>query len=221
MASFIITEMGSDMAIRIVSSLITGYLLGSVVVAILISRFIFKEDVRTKGSGNSGATNAARVYGLPFGLLTFAGDVIKAILACRAGWFIGGANTLAGSPLGGCWCMAAAGVACMVGHCFPVFFRFKGGKGVSVGAALALMIDWRLFVIGIGVFLLMAIITKRVSIGSILGAIALGISAYFLKDELPLKLMGIFAAVMVVVMHYSNISRIINGTEKPFTLGKH
>ena len=213
--------MGSDMALRIVSSLVIGYLLGSVVAAILISRFIFKEDVRTRGSGNSGATNAARVYGLPFGLLTFAGDFIKGILACLAGWFIGGANALADLPLGGCWCMAAAGAACMIGHCFPVFFRFKGGKGVSVGAALALMIDWRIFLIGIGIFLLMAILTKRVSIGSILGAASVGVCACLMKDELPLKLLGVFAAVMVVVRHYSNISRIINGTEKPFTLGKH
>ena len=209
------------MALRIAISLVTGYLLGSVVVAILISRFIFKEDVRTKGRGNSGATNAARVYGLPFGLLTFAGDFLKGIIACAAGWLIGGSNALEQLPFGGYWCMAAAGFACMIGHCFPVFFRFKGGKGVSVGAALALMLDWRVFLIGIGVFLIMAIVTKRVSIGSILGSAAVGVSACLLRSELPLKLMGVFAAVIVIVRHYSNIGRIINGTEKPFTLGKH
>ena len=209
------------MAIRITASIIIGYLFGSIVAAILISKFIFKEDVRTRGSGNSGATNAARVYGLPFGLFTFAGDFLKGILACLGGWLIGGSNAIESLPLGGSWCLAAAGAACMIGHCFPVFFRFKGGKGVSVGAALALMMDWRIFVIGIGVFLLMSILTKRVSIGSILGSAAVGICAVLMRDELPLKLLGVFAALMVIVRHYSNIERIINGTEKPFTLGKH
>lgn len=208
------------MALRIIASLVTGYLLGSVVSAILISRLLFKEDVRLKGSGNSGATNAARVYGLPFGILTFVGDFLKGVLACLAGWLIGGSNVLAGLPDGGSVCLAAAGAACIIGHCFPVFFDFKGGKGVSVGAAIALMLDWRVFLIGIGVFLIFAIATRIVSVGSILGAIAVGVASVFFKDELILKLLGIFAAVMVVIRHYPNIIRIINGTEKTFTLGK-
>lgn len=209
------------MALRIVLSTITGYLLGSVVAAILISRFVFKEDVRKRGSGNSGATNAARVYGLPFGLLTFLGDFLKGILACLAGWLIGGSNAIAELPLCGSWCLAAAGAACMIGHCFPVFFGFKGGKCVSVGAAVALMMDWRIFLIGIGLFIVFAVVTKRVSIGSIIGSAALGVCAVLMKDELPMQLLGVFAALIIIIRHHSNIRRIFNGTEKPFSLGKH
>ena len=197
-----------EMVFRIVLSLITGYLLGSVVTAILISKLVFKEDVRDKGSGNSGATNAARVYGLPFGVLTFIGDFIKGIAACLIGRLIGG------SP-----CMAAAGAACMLGHFFPLYFGFRGGKGVSVGAALALMIDWRIFVAAISVFLIVVFIVRIVSAASIAATVTVGVLSLALAPSVILKLTGALAAVAVIIKHIPNIKRLIAGTERRITFG--
>lgn len=141
---------------------IAGYLLGSISVSILVTKYIFHDDLRQQGSGNAGATNAARVYGLGAGVLTFAGDFAKSILAM-----------LLGRGLGGVMGLAVGGAACLLGHCFPVYFKFKGGKAVSAGAAVGLMIDWRLFVLLVAVFALMALLSKRASVCSMTAAIVL------------------------------------------------
>lgn len=111
-----------------------GYLIGSLSVSILISKYIFHQDVRTLGSGNAGAANAARTLGAGVGLLTLLGDFLKGVI-----------SMLLGSCLGGATGLAIAGAACMIGHCFPIYFGFKGGKAVATAAAVALMIDWRVF----------------------------------------------------------------------------
>lgn len=197
------------MFLKVLASTAIGYLLGSVVWAILISRLVFKEDVRTKGSGNSGATNAARVYGFWFGWLTFWGDFLKGAAACALGELIGGAP-----------CLAAAGLACMLGHRFPVYFGFRGGKCVSVGLALALMIDYRIALAAIGVFIVLFLITRIVSLGSIAGAAVVGAASLLIAPEPVLKLAGLLAALTVIVLHHSNIKRLLRGEEKKFTLGK-
>ena len=156
------------MVLKIIACAALGYFIGSVVWAILISKAVFGEDVRTKGSGNSGATNAARVYGFGFGMLTFLGDLLKGVLACLVGRLILGDAGL-----------AAAGAGCMLGHCFPLYFGFKGGKCVSVGAALALSIDFRIFLTAIAIFLIIALITKFVSLGSIAGSATVGVMSAF------------------------------------------
>lgn len=196
------------MVFRVLASLAIGFLLGSVVTAILISKLVFKEDVRDKGSGNSGATNAARVYGLPFGVLTFIGDFIKGVAAC-----------LLGKLIGGSCCMAAAGAACMLGHFFPLWFGFRGGKGVSVGAALALMIDWRIFAVAIAVFAIVVFSVKIVSAASIAATVTVGALSLILAPEPVLKLTGAVAAVAVIIKHIPNIKRLIAGTERRITFG--
>ena len=114
--------------------LVAGYLLGSVSVSVLLSRGVLGGDVRSRGSGNAGATNMARVYGMKAGVLTLAGDMLKALLAMGLGtWLLG--------DLGLC----LGGIACIVGHCFPVFHQFKGGKGISVGAAIGITIASLIF----------------------------------------------------------------------------
>lgn len=195
------------MFIRIVISVMIGYVLGSVVCAVLISKLFFKEDVREKGSGNSGATNAARVYGLRFGIVTFAFDFAKGILACAIGLAIGGRA-----------CMALSGLACVIGHCFPLFFGLRGGKGISVGAAFALMADWRVFAVALALFLIAAFLSKRVSVGSILGALAVGVCCVIFPPETIIKLVGPIAAAIVIFMHRGNIKRLLSGKEPEFTL---
>lgn len=182
-----------------------GYLLGSLSMSILLSRGVLGGDVRSKGSGNAGATNMARVYGMKAGVLTLGGDVVKASLSMLLGWaLLGDAG------------IAAGGVACIVGHCFPVYYGFKGGKGVSVGAAVALAVDWRAFVIVVAVFAAAALLSKKVSLGSISAAVALIVSALIIGVGTPKLVLAICSAALVIFQHRENIKRLIKGTEPDF-----
>ncbi len=203
------------MFLRILASIVSGYLLGSVMSAIIISNIVYREDVRRHGSGNSGATNAARVYGFVIGLLTYLGDFGKGALACLLGRLIGGWT---GDNAG--VCLACAGFAAVIGHSFPVFYRFKGGKGVATGSAFALMLDWRIFIIAIAAFLIVALASRRVSAGSIVGCIAVAAGSLIFAPLPVQKILGAIAALVVILMHWQNISRLVKGEEKPFAFGK-
>ncbi len=187
-------------------SLVAGYLLGSISVGILLGRSQFKSDVRTQGSGNAGATNVARVFGLNAGLATFLGDAVKTLAAL-----------LIGSLLADKAGVALAAVGCLVGHCWPLYFGFKGGKGVTVGAAISLWLDWRLFLILVGTFIIVYLICKIVAVCSIAAAIMYPIAILFLGGfSIYYLLLGIFVFALVTFMHRSNLKRIFNGTEAKF-----
>ena len=182
-----------------------GYLLGSLSASILLSRAALGGDVRSKGSGNAGATNMARVYGLGAGFLTLGCDMLKAILA-----------TWLGSLLLGDAGLALGGICCMVGHCFPVFHGFKGGKGISAGAAIGLMIDWRVFVTIIAVFLIVALLTKKVSAGSLAAAVAIVVASFVFAVGTPKIILACYCAALAVFQHRRNIDRLAAGTEPDF-----
>ena len=185
-----------------------GYLIGSISVSILLSRFLFGSDVRKQGSGNAGAANVARVLGFWAGALTFLGDCIKGVLAMWLGKLLCG-------DIGLC----IAGVACLLGHCFPIYFRFKGGKAVSTGAAVALMLDWRLFLIAIAVFALMVLIFRTASVSSMSAAVVVAACAPIFTREPALLVLSTFAALLILVMHQANIRRLLHGTEPKFHFG--
>ena len=191
--------------IKYAAVIISGYLLGSVSASILLSRSAWGGDVRGKGSGNAGATNMARVYGLGAGFLTLGCDMLKAVLAC---WI--------GSLLLGDVGLAVGGICCMIGHCFPVFHRFKGGKGISVGAALGLMIDWRVFVCIIGVFLIVAFLSKKVSLGSVFASVGIAAFSIVFQVGTPKIVLAVCAMCLAIFQHRSNIKRLLNGTEPDF-----
>ena len=185
-----------------------GYLLGSVSISIILSRLL-GTDVRKKGSGNAGATNMARSYGLLAGFATLAGDFLKAVIVMAVGWW-----------LCGDWGLMAGGMACTTGHCFPIFYDFRGGKGISVGAAIGLAIDWRVFVGIIVVFLIVAFLSKKASLGSVCAAAALVILTVVFAAlhliTLPRLLLALYAAVLAVFQHRANIKRLSEGTEPDF-----
>ncbi len=183
---------------------VVGYLLGSVSISIILSRML-GSDVRKKGSGNAGATNMARSFGLLAGFATLAGDFLKAVIAMAIGY-----------RLCGDWGLMAGGVACTTGHCFPIFYDFRGGKGISVGAAIGLMIDWRVFVGIILVFLLAAFLSKKASLGSVCAAVAVVILSLVFAVPLPRLLLAIYAALLAIFQHRSNIKRLSEGTEPDF-----
>mgnify|MGYP002524278628 FL=1 len=184
-------------------------MLGSFSASILISKYIFRRDVRKSGSGNAGAANTARVFGVGAGLLTLLGDFLKCLLSMLL------ARALAGE-LG----MCVGGAACMLGHCFPLYFHFRGGKAVATGAAVALMIDWRVLVIALAVYLLAAVLFRYASLASLCAAAAIPACALALAVSAPKLILGIFTFVLVAVMHRSNIARLLAGTEPKFSFGK-
>lgn len=186
-----------------------GYLLGSLSMSIILSRAVLGEDVRRKGSGNAGATNMARVYGLKAGALTLGGDVLKASLSMLIGWLLLGDVGL-----------ALGGIASLVGHCFPVYYNFRGGKGVSVGAAVALAIDWRVFLSIVLVFALAAFLSKKVSFGSVCAAVAISITSLIFQVSTPKLILAVFGMLLVVFQHRENIKRLVNGTEPDFKPAK-
>ena len=166
--------------------------------------------MRTLGSGNAGAANAARTLGAGVGLLTLLGDFLKGVI-----------SMLLGSCLGGATGLAIAGAACMIGHCFPIYFGFKGGKAVATAAAVALMIDWRVFLSAFAVFAIVAALSKTASVSSMSASVAVAaMTPVFTRNPVLISL-GIFTCLLVLLMHRSNIRRLISGTEPRFHFGKH
>lgn len=181
-----------------------GYLLGNFQTAILLSKYKFHDDVRNHGSGNAGSTNMVRVFGLKPGLVTFAGDCLKAVLSILAGRLLMG-------EVGG----YIAGFFTVLGHCYPAFAGLRGGKGV----ACSLAIMWMVFPLGAAIASAIALavffLTKRISVVSLSGILAFCISAAALNSEnLPLMILAVLLTLLVYVRHIDNIKRILRGEEK-------
>ncbi len=188
--------------------LVCAYFLGSVSVSIFVSKNLMKADVRSQGSGNAGATNMARVFGLRMGLVTLAGDALKGAVSMLLGYILLGEN-------GTC----AAGAICLLGHCYPALHEFRGGKGVSVGAMVFLMADWRVLVVAAVFFALAAVLSRKVSLGSLMAALSGVAAAAYFALSVPRLLLCAFAMVLVIVRHRENIVRLFKGTEPDFKLG--
>lgn len=188
--------------------LVGAYVLGSLSLSILTSKALFGGDIRSEGSGNAGATNMARVHGWGAGLMTLAGDAVKSAVCMLAGKALFGEIGL---------CIGAAG--CILGHCFPVLHNFKGGKGIAVGGAIAFGIDWRVGACTVGAFLLGALISRKVSVGSLCGALAIALSSLFFGVSTPRLILALFCAILATWRHRENIKRLLAGTEPDFKAG--
>lgn len=217
----------------IVPMLVTAaYLIGGIPFGVVVGRMC-GVDVRKQGSGNIGATNVGRVLGRKLGGLVFALDVLKGLLPTLAAGTI-----LAGAAAAEHWsdasrylCWLAVGVASVIGHNYPVYLRFRGGKGVatSLGATLGVYPDLTYpALIALGVWVVVVAISRYVSLGSICAGIALplsfaGLSAYrgrsVLSEGWPLLLFALLVATMVIVRHRSNVRRLLAGTEPK--MGSH
>ena len=188
---------------RAILCVLAGYLMGNIQTAIIVSKCYYHDDVRNHGSGNAGSTNMLRVFGVKPGLVTFLGDLSKALLSVLIGRFLMGVY---GGYL--------AGFFVIVGHCFPAFAGFRGGKGVasSFGVALLVFPVGALCAIGVGLILLA--ITKKVSIMSLSGELAfLILTIIFRHGDLPLVILVVLICALVNVRHTDNIKRIIHGEE--------
>ena len=195
--------------LKYIATIIFGYFMGSLSAAIILSKTIMKADVRTQGSGNAGATNMARAFGIGMGVITLAGDVLKTAVAIYVGWL-----------LLGDWGMLAGGAACLVGHCFPALHEFRGGKGVSAGAAIFFAADWRILVGAVCCFIIGAVLSKKVSLGSVAAAVSGACIALILGVSTPRLILVVFTSILVLIRHRANIKRLLNGTEPDFKAGK-
>ncbi|MCI6936136.1 MAG: glycerol-3-phosphate acyltransferase [Clostridiales bacterium] len=202
------------MIFPIVITSVGAYLLGNLNGAVLISRLVAHEDVRTKGSGNAGLTNFTRNYGAASSIFVIAIDVGKAVAACLLGGLL---LEDYGHYMDG---VALGGLFVILGHDFPALLGFKGGKGILSGVTVALMMDWRIGLFVFGIFLVAYALTKYVSLGSILSSGAFGpIYAFVHWGEgiFPI-VVGFVLSALIVWMHRSNILRLMKGEERKTNL---
>ena len=184
----------------------SAYLLGSLSFAIIICKLTLGKDIRSYGSGNAGLTNAYRTMGAGKTLLVLFGDIAKAAAALAIG-----------GVLAGMMGKLVAGIFVILGHVFPVYFGFRGGKGVLVGATMLVFLDWRIFLVALVLFVIAVALTRWVSPGSILGAISFPITMQVFYGDARLSVVAALMAAAVVFMHRSNIKRILSGTENRFS----
>lgn len=202
------------MVIPVIITAVIAYLLGNLNGAVLISRIVAHEDVRTKGSGNAGLTNFTRNYGAHTSVFVILIDVGKAVAACLLGGLLlkGYGHYMDGVALGGLFVI--------LGHDFPALLGFKGGKGILSGVTVALMLDWRIGLLVFGIFLAAYALTKYVSLGSVLSSGAFGpIYAVIHWGEgwFPI-VVGFILSALLVWMHRGNIVRLIKGEERKTNL---
>lgn len=198
---------------------VAAYLIGSINFAIVFGKITRGDDIRTHGSGNAGATNALRTYGKLAAAAVTLGDVLKAVVSCVLAIMI--ANF---TPLGAenkYIAVYCAGVGAVLGHNFPLYFKFKGGKGVLVSITALMFANWKIAVAVFAISIIIMAVTKYVSLGSVMGAIIFVIAALvFEHGNIPYIIFTIILAALILWRHRTNISRLLNGTESKLTGGK-
>ena len=213
--------MGMEFWVRAAAIAAIAYLSGCFNGAVIVSKYILKDDVRNHGSGNAGLTNFYRTFGGALTFVVILCDVMKAVVAVWAGTQIAGGYTAAFAGgdvvvLSKYW----AGLFCLIGHMFPWMFGFKGGKGVLSGGTIAIMIDWRIALVVWGGFLILVILTRYVSLGSCYAGASFPFATWFVYQNLPLTVLGALMGGTLVYMHRANIKRLVTGTESKFSFRK-
>lgn len=193
----------------VVLSVVIGYLLGSINASVVIGKTFYGKDIREYGSGNAGATNTLRTFGKPAAVAVFIVDFLKGIAACFIGQLLVGYIDNLG------WAgIYLAGFAAVIGHNWPVFFGFRGGKGVLTSFAVILYISPVPALICLTVFIVIVVLTRYVSLGSIIGAIVWPVVSLFFKLPALLIAIAVLMSFLIVLRHKGNIKRLFDGTEK-------
>ncbi len=207
----------TTVVLLVIGAIITAlaaYFLGSLNFAIMISSKEYNQDIRSFGSKNAGMTNMMRTYGKKAAGLTLLGDAMKALLSCLIGYaFIGQLGAY------------IAGLFCIVGHVFPVYYRFKGGKGVVTAAVTVLMCDPLVFLVLFALFAIIVLCTKYISLGSVMcmllyPLILNGFAQILSGYPSPYVFFAVLMAVVIVAKHWPNIKRLREGKESKFSFKK-
>ena len=204
--------------IKLVIVAIISYLLGSCNFGVIISKSLKKEDIRESGSGNAGTTNMMRTYGKTLGILTIIGDIAKVFVAIWLAFKIMSVeetkmifDRISDNPQ--YVLKSFAGLFAVAGHIFPCFFKFKGGKGVATSGGMVIMIDWRIALILFSIFVLTILITRYVSLGSIIMAVLYPVFMGLFHKDAGLVIISLVFTLIVVTAHRENIKKLINHTE--------
>ncbi|PKM62006.1 MAG: acyl-phosphate glycerol 3-phosphate acyltransferase [Firmicutes bacterium HGW-Firmicutes-21] len=209
-------KVGVFLILGILLCVAVPYLLGSFNTSIIASKYLYNDDIRKHGSGNAGLTNMYRTYGKKGALYTLAGDILKQVISVLFGVAIMGIN---GAFL--------AGTFCMIGHIAPVFYRFKGGKGVLTAATMILIIDPLNFLVLFAVFALIVLIFRYISLGSMMAGFIYP-ALVFYRDKIlydrvpdfPSMLFSVFIGILIIFMHRENMRRIYHNEENRFSFRK-
>lgn len=228
---FSFTESGDDVLVEVPSGVTVwlvlafigigaiAYLLGTLNFAIILSKNIYKEDIRDFGSGNAGMTNMMRTYGRKTGIITFVLDILKAVLAVVIGWFILG-------EAGGFF----AGLCCVLGHAFPVWYGFKGGKGVAVMAGVIFTLEPLLGLFLLLIFIAVVAFTRYISLGSIMAILMYPVllgnvykAVHHSRSPFYFVVMicAVLTTLLVLFLHRSNMKRLLEHTESKFSFKRN
>jgi glycerol-3-phosphate acyltransferase PlsY len=186
--------------------IIASYFIGAIPTGVVLARAFSGKDIRQEGSGNIGATNVTRVLGKKLGALTLAGDLLKGFLPVWIGSYL----------LSSLNVVCLMGLAAFLGHLFPVYLRFKGGKGVATALGVFLYFAPLVILIEVVVFAALVGIWKYVSLGSLIAAAAMPLLLLLFASPKPVVLLSIAFALLIFIKHKANIQRLFNGTENKF-----
>ncbi len=197
---------------------IIAYLLGSISFSVIISKKMAGFDVREKGSGNAGSTNVLRTVGKKAAILTLICDCLKGVIAVLIGLLAGKIVKNLDNAL----LVQLAGIAVVLGHTFPIFFKFKGGKGVATSLGVLLVINWQIGLICLVFALVLMALTRMVSLGSISAAVLFPVLTIFIRNHYLVPgnyiVFGVILAAFVIFNHRENVKRLISGKENKINL---
>ncbi len=201
--------------IELILKAVLSYLLGSVIGSLVIARLTGGADIRNLGSGNAGATNALRTQGKRVGLAVLVLDLAKGWIATAviAPWAMPAAILPAGDAALAAWRAPLCGIAVMLGHIYPLWFGFRGGKGVATLFGAVLGIKAKLLLPMILTWLGVVVLFGYVSLGSMLGSVALAVASALTSEAVPLAAFGAVSALLILYTHRTNIARMYAGTE--------
>lgn len=203
--------------LKIIVALASGYLLGSLNSAIVVGK-IYGKDVSKHGSKSAGLTNTLRVLGKSAAALVLLGDVLKGIAACLVGLHLG--VQVQSAETSDCVSLLAAGAGAVLGHNWPVYFGFRGGKGALTGATVLFMVDWTMALVCLGLFMTIVALTRYVSLGTICATLLFAVCSFVpaFGHTLYFTIFACLMASIVVFKHKENLQRLLSGTENKLSL---
>ena len=203
---------GLGLFLSVVIAAAASYFLGCFNGAVIVSKYILRDDVRNHGSGNAGLTNFHRTFGGGLTFVVILCDVLKAVIAVLLGSWLFAWDPLLGKYF--------AALFCLLGHMFPCMFHFKGGKGILSGGTIALMIDWRVALVVWGGFLILVIVTRYVSLGSLWAGASVPFISWYCYPEIRIVVLAFLLGGLVVWQHRGNAQRLIHGKERKLSFHK-
>ncbi len=202
--------------LKIFAALALGYLLGSLNTGVIVGK-IYGKDIRSHGSKSAGLTNTLRVLGKSAAVFVLAGDILKGIIACLVGLHLG-VYVYSGEAID-CVSLLAAGAGAVMGHNWPVYFEFKGGKGALTAAAVMFMVDWGMALICLGFFVILVALTRYVSLSTICATMLFASISFIpvFGNTIYFNIFSFLMAFIIIYKHKENVQRLLSGTENKFS----